>query len=225
MPNKWPDFLFTAAIRFVSGAVSGVIIGFLVCTPLSGAATRYYPLLVWLFGDQAHPHRWVLLWSLVGGIIGVLTTPRWQTPWYKRDPEESSVLTELETPDAGWVGPGTTVKTIVSKSVEIKTIGADGERHNYSSMEQVPPEIRSEIEALEKEAARQTGDVLSLTEHSQTGNTSISKIIHRKNVTVYKTVDRSGVERVYHSLDEMPPEARAAIAEAQNKLKGGQGGV
>jgi hypothetical protein len=225
MHNKWPDFLFTAAIRFVSGAVSGVIIGFLVCIPMSRTASGYYPLLVWLFGDQAHPHRWVLLWSLVGGIIGVLTTPRWQTPWYKRDPEESSVLTELETPNADWLRPGKIVKTVINKSVEIKTIGAHGERHNYSSIEELPPEIRSEIETLEKEVAQQTGDELSVTEHSQTGNTSISKIIHRKNVTVYKTVDRSGVERVYHSLDEMPPEARAAIAEAQNKLKGGQGGV
>jgi len=32
---------------------------------------------------------------------------------------------------------------------------------------------------------------------------------------VYKIIDDSGVERTYHSLNEMPPEIRAAIKQAE----------
>ena len=34
---------------------------------------------------------------------------------------------------------------------------------------------------------------------------------------MYKIVDGSGVERIYHSLEEMPPEIREAIAKAEGK--------
>jgi hypothetical protein len=86
-------------------------------------------------------------------------------------------------------------------------------------MEEAPSEIRAEIEALEKEAAQDKGNELSVTETSQTGDAVTSKSIYRKNVSVYKIVDESGVERTYHSLKEMPPEIRAAIAEAEEKSK------
>ena len=89
----------------------------------------------------------------------------------------------------------------------------------YSSLDEAPPEIRAEIEALEREALQQKGEELSVTERSQRGNALTSKTIHRKNVTVYKLVDESGVERVYHSLEEMPPEIRAAIAQADTREK------
>ena len=95
-----------------------------------------------------------------------------------------------------------------------------GEQHEYSSIEEVPPEIRSEIEAIEKEAALEKGNELSVTETSQAGNAITSKTIHRKNISVYKIIDDSGVERTYHSLEEMPPEIRAAIAEAGEESKG-----
>jgi polysaccharide deacetylase 2 family uncharacterized protein YibQ len=84
-------------------------------------------------------------------------------------------------------------------------------------MEEVPPEIRLEIETLEKEADQERDNELSVTETSQTGNAITSTIIHRKNISVYKIVDDSGVERTYHSLEEMPPEIRVAIAEAEKK--------
>ena len=83
-----------------------------------------------------------------------------------------------------------------------------------------PPEIQSQIEALEKEAAQESGKELCVTETSQTGSAITSKTIREKNISVYKIVDESGVERVYHSLEEMPPKVRAAIAEAERKLKG-----
>ncbi len=47
----------------------------------------------------------------------------------------------------------------------------------------------------------------------------VSVAIRRKNISVYKIVDESGVERIFHSLEEMPPEIRAAIAEAEEKSK------
>jgi hypothetical protein len=96
-------------------------------------------------------------------------------------------------------------------------VGEDGEQHEYSSLEEVPQKIRAEIEALEKEVAQDQGNELSVTETSRTGDTITSKSIYRKNVSVYKIVDESGVERTYHSLEEMPPEIRAAIAEADEK--------
>jgi hypothetical protein len=145
-------------------------------------------------------------------MIAVFTIPRWQTPWYKRDSEALDLRSELASQSQAGAKPG---PNVVKKSVTIRTVGEDGQEHEYSSMEEVPPEIRSEIEALEKEAAQEKGSELSITETSQEGNAITSKIIRRKNVSVYKIIDDSGVERTYHSLEEMPPEIRAAVEEAE----------
>jgi hypothetical protein len=107
----------------------------------------------------------------------------------------------------------------IKKSVTIKTVGRDGEHHEYHSMDDVPPEIRSEIEALEEEAKKEKGNELSVTETSQTADAITSSIIRRKNVSVFKFIDASGVEHIYHSLDEMPPEIRTAIEQAKEKLE------
>ena len=167
--------------------------------------------------DNTHvPLIWLGLCGLVGGIVAVFTVPRWQTPWYKRDSQELGLLAESGSQGRDWYKPGS---SIVSKSVRIKTVDADGEQHEYSSMEEVPPELRAEIETLEREAMQEKAKELSVTETSQRGNEITSKIIHRQNISVYKIVDDSGVERIYHSLEEMPPEVREAIAEAENKPK------
>jgi hypothetical protein len=160
--------------------------------------------------NQIHaPFIWLGLCAVAGGIVAVFTVPRWQTPWYKRD----SVALDL---GAEFASAGS---SIVKKSVIIKTVGEDGEQHEYSSMEEAPPKIRAEIEAIEREAAQQRGNELSVKETSQAGNAITLKKIHRMNISVYKITDDSGVERTYHSLEEMPPEIRAAIAEAENKSK------
>ena len=44
-------------------------------------------------------------------------------------------------------------------------------------------------------------------------------MIQHKNISVYKIVDESGVEHTYHSLEEMPPEIRAAFEEAEKKTR------
>ncbi len=86
-------------------------------------------------------------------------------------------------------------------------------------MEEVPPQIRAEIEALEEESTQQKGSELSVTETSRNGNVITVKTIQQKDISVYKIVDEFGVERTYRSLNEMPPEIRVAIEEAEKKLK------
>jgi hypothetical protein len=88
----------------------------------------------------------------------MLTTPRWQTPWYRRDAGELNLWAEADTLSQDHEQSGS---SIVKKSVSITTANVDGEHREYSSMEEVPTEIRSEIEAFQKEAIQGKGDVMS----------------------------------------------------------------
>lgn len=190
--------------------VCGVVLGGLACFLFT-----WRGILTAFSQDATHgPFIWLGLCAFIGGIVAVLTVPRWQTPWYKRDAEEFNILSELGSRGQASSGFGS---NIVKKSVSIRTVGEDGQRHEYSSMEDVPPDVRAKIEALEREAMQERGDELSVTETSRTGNTIRSKTLKEKKVSVYKIVDASGVERIYHSLEEMPPEIRAAISDAEEK--------
>jgi hypothetical protein len=73
--SKWPDFLFTIAVRFVGGAFLGCV----ACILLS------YRGVLWAFShdNTRGPLIWLALCGLIGGIIAVFTVPHWQTPWYK----------------------------------------------------------------------------------------------------------------------------------------------
>jgi hypothetical protein len=75
--KKRGDFLITLAVRFVGGAVLGciasVVLGYR--TILQAFAEDEIGAVVLRF----------LIWGVIGGIVGMVTTPRWQTPWYKRD--------------------------------------------------------------------------------------------------------------------------------------------
>jgi hypothetical protein len=106
----------------------------------------------------------------------------------------------------------------LKKTVTIKTVGEDGKTHEYHSLDEVPPGMRAEIEKLESEVMNTKGDSLSLTETSPTGNTLTSGIIKKKCISVFKIKDASGNERIYHSLDEMPPDIRARVERAQKKM-------
>ena len=204
-PNPWPDFLFTLAVRFVCG----MVLGSLACFFFS-----WRGILRAFSHNHTHiPFIWLGLCALAGSVIALFTVPRWQTPWYKRDPDELSVLKEMAAKYPKW--PNSETTTVVKETVSIRTTYPDGTQHEYSSMEQVPPEIRSQLEALEKEAAQQKGNEISISEKSAQGNTFTSKIIQQKNISMYKVVDESGVERTYHSLDEMPPEIRAAFEKGE----------
>ncbi|MDB6110896.1 MAG: hypothetical protein JWR69_2646, partial [Pedosphaera sp.] len=89
----------------------------------------------------------------------------------------------------------------------------------YHSMEELPAKIRSKVEALEAEAMDAKGNEMSVTDTQQTDNTFTIKSVRRQNVSLYSVIDASGVERTYHSLDEMPPEIRAAISKAGEKFE------
>ena len=205
--SKWPDFFFTITVRFICG----IVLGGLACFFFGWRGI----LRAFSHDNTQGPLIWLGLCGLAGGIVAVFTVPRWQTPWYSRDSEALNLCDEF-----GSLSQDKSVSTVVRKSVRIKTVDEGGQVHEYSSMEQAPPEIRSQMEALEKEAAQEIGKELSVTETSQTGNAITSNIIRQKNISVYRFVDESGTERVYHSLEEMPPEVRAAFTEAERKLKG-----
>ena len=85
--SKWPDFLFTLAVRFVCG----LVLGGLVCFPFG-----WRGILRAFSHDNTH---WPLIWlgvcGLAGGIIAVFTIPRWQTPWYRWDSEALDLRAEL----------------------------------------------------------------------------------------------------------------------------------
>jgi len=98
----------------------------------------------------------------------------------------------------------------IRKTVTIKTTDTKGQKHEYHSLEEVPPELRAEIENLQNEATAKT-----MTLSASEGTTD--KIVTQKKVTVYKIKDASGEERIYHSLEELPPEVRAAIEKATDE--------
>lgn len=91
----------------------------------------------------------------------------------------------------------------IKKTATIKTTDKDSQRHEYHSLDEAPPELRAEIEKLESEA---------LKENVTPG------MISKKSVTLFKVKDASGNERIYHSLDELPPEIQEAVRRAQDKM-------
>lgn len=203
--SKWPNFLFTVGVRFVCGFVLGGLACF---------------LFFWrgVLRASAHGHHaWVPIWlgicAVIGGIVAVGAIPRWQTPWYKRPRLD---LSKFPGPDSGnWTTPG---GPVVEKSVSIKVTGVDGVERTYGSMEEAPPELRAEIEASLREAGPAKGLETSSVQTANTGDGLTVSYVRRKEVsleqpgkiTIYKVVDGSGTERIYHSLEEMPAELREA---------------
>ena len=100
----------------------------------------------------------------------------------------------------------------IKRTISIKT-NKDGERHEYNSLEEAPPEIRSEIEKLQAEAQKEAVNVSSSSEGPS------HKFVMKKTVSLFKVKDAYGKERVYHSLEELPPEIRKAFEKAQDRLK------
>jgi hypothetical protein len=98
----------------------------------------------------------------------------------------------------------------IQKTISIKTTDKDGRQHEYHSLDQVPSEIRAEIEKAESEGFK---DVLK-SSSSDGRTTSIST---HKTISVFEVKDSSGNERVYHSLEELPPEIRTAIEQARKE--------
>jgi len=73
--SKWPDFLFTIAVRFICGCVLGCLALFVF--KWKGVLRAFSR------NDTQGPLFLLILFGLVGGLVAVFTVPRWQTPWYK----------------------------------------------------------------------------------------------------------------------------------------------
>lgn len=102
----------------------------------------------------------------------------------------------------------------IRKTVSINATDADGQRHEYHSLDEVPPELRQEIEKLEAEGLKE-----GFRSSSSDGPTTniITRISSRKTASLFKVKDAGGNERVYHSLEELPPDIRAAFEQAQRE--------
>src|SRR5262245_47674770 len=85
--SKWPDFLFTIAVRFICGMVLG------------GVACSFFTwkgiLRAFSHNDTIGPLVWLGICGLIGGVVAVFTVPRWQTPWYRRDAWVQDSCSEL----------------------------------------------------------------------------------------------------------------------------------
>jgi hypothetical protein len=101
----------------------------------------------------------------------------------------------------------------IKKTVSITT-DEDGQRHEYHSLDEVPPELRKEIEKLESEALKE-----GFRSSSSDGRTTkiTTRITSTKTASVFKVKDAEGNERIYHSLEELPPDIRAAFEQAQKE--------
>jgi hypothetical protein len=102
----------------------------------------------------------------------------------------------------------------IKKSVTIKTVDKDGGTHEYHSLAEAPLELQQEVEKLQKEAMKEAGNALA-TEAADATKDPRPGFILKKKFSIYRIKDASGKEQVYHSLEEMPPEIRAAIEKAQ----------
>ena len=97
----------------------------------------------------------------------------------------------------------------IKRTVNIKTTDKEGHQHEYQSLDQVPPELRGDIEKLESEAEKA----------ALSGTLSGKTFRIEKKVSVFRVKDAYGKEQVYHSMEELPPEIRAAFEKAKNQIK------
>jgi hypothetical protein len=99
------------------------------------------------------------------------------------------------------------------KPADLITVEKDGQRHEYHSLDEVPPEMRAQFEKLESEVKQETDKLLS--GEIEGLSTGPHEIISKKIVSIYKVKDASGQEHIYHSLDELPPKIRDALKRIQ----------
>jgi hypothetical protein len=110
--------------------------------------------------------------------------------------------------------PGPHILTL-KRTETLKTMDRHGERHGYRSLDEVPPELRAQFEKLQSDVLKEADAALSRTGTSRTGDAVTPGIISKRTVSMFKVKDASGNERIYHSLDELPPEIQEAVRRAQ----------
>ena len=86
---KWSDYMLTAVIRCVSGALIGLLLS-VVLAFFGNSVGRYHmgrarsPLVDFIEQGNYRPLvLWFGAWSVGGAVAAVASIPRWQTPWYK----------------------------------------------------------------------------------------------------------------------------------------------
>jgi len=99
-------------------------------------------------------------------------------------------------------------------SVVYKTRGATGQERIYRSLDEVPWEKQSQLGKLESEAMKEAERLSSEVLEQAEGTPGITK----KSISIFKIKDASGQERIYHSLDEMPPEIQEEIKRLQTGM-------
>jgi hypothetical protein len=105
----------------------------------------------------------------------------------------------------------------INKTFDIRISDKDGAKHEYHSLDEVPPEIRAKFEKLQSAALDELDAAMSGAESTQEGSTTKSRFVFKTNISVYKIKDAAGNERTYHSLEEMPPEIRAVFLKPREK--------
>jgi len=106
--------------------------------------------------------------------------------------------------------PGPHIVTL-KRTGTFQTMDRAGGRRVFRFLDEVPPELRAQFEKLQSDVMKETDAALSLTGTSQTGNAVTPGIISKKTVRLFKVKDASGNERVYRSVDELPPEIQKAV--------------
>ncbi len=106
----------------------------------------------------------------------------------------------------------------VESDVIINTTDEEGRQREYHSLAEVPPDIREEIEKLKSQPWKEVSRSCSPDGLSR-------QVVRRKTLSEYRFVDEMGNERIYHSLEEMPPELRAAVEEAERRNAAPDGGT
>jgi hypothetical protein len=101
----------------------------------------------------------------------------------------------------------------VDRDIIIDTTDEEGQQHEYHSLDEVPPEVRAEIEKLKSEPWKEISRSFSSDGHR-------TEIVREKTLSTFKFTDEMGNERLYRSLEEMPPELRAAVEEAERRNPG-----
>lgn len=123
----------------------------------------------------------------------------------------------------GTLKPG----TIVSRTdfQEFRIQDETGKEQVYHSLDEMPPELREAYEKARPEATKDLEVTKELDAEWQSSSgvsqdTQKPGFIVRKHTEVFRFKDASGKEQVYHSLEEMPPEARALFEKFRGRLQG-----
>jgi len=73
---------------------------------------------------------------------------------------------------------------------------------------------------MEKELANEKSDSISVKMPPvETSANTLQRKFNQKTVSIIKFKDAKGQEHTYHSLDELPPEIRAAYEKAMKKIE------